>query len=1074
MTRQALGVSISLAVSLFADTAFAQQGRVKFERISTRSTLQDRGAESQAVAVWSFVDVTSTAGIAQTFSTTESVAWGDYDNDGDPDLYFTNDGMNRLYRNDGNDVFVDVTAVTGVGDTDHGIGTVFGDLDSDGDLDLYIVNGIGLPDLLYRNDGPIGIGGEYVFTEISSIADFTLLDSTGGVVLLDYNRDGLLDIFVNARRVDILYENKGNLLFKPVMLEVPSSTTRIGTGVVSADFNGDGWTDLFTSADGNEPSQLFINQNGVFVDESAAWGINATGLGRGPIAFDYDNDLNMDLYWAIAPGEESRNQVNRLYRNTGNDTFTREEVSSGTEDESGWAVSGAVGDVNNDGWSDFVITNGVYEGSSATVLYINNQDGTFTPMSFLLQGGIDFDARGVAFADYDNDGDLDLCITGGPQTPTRLWRNDLNNGAHYLKLILVSDVLNRNGIGSIVRVTAGGMTQVKEVSGGAGRGSFNDLPLEFGLGDSVLVDVIKITWPNGHNQQLLDVKVDQTLTIREIQKTPDFNQDGRVDVLDLLTLLSTWGECEFCATDLNNDGFVDTSDLIILLNLFFTTPAPVIGGWTEFVDSTDTWSFYVSASDGDDANDGRSIAQPVRTIARGKELVRHGYPDRLYFKRGDVWNETFDAWRKSGRSSSSPMVIGSYDGGDNSTERPRFIGDGMYVTGGSGAPDTIDFLAITDLHFESFPASSNAGIFWLKAGRNLLIENCFIEKFALGIGLQGLDGPLDDVTIRRNLIVDSYSTDSHSQGLYTNNLHGLLIEENILDHNGWHDSIPGAEPTIFNHNIYIQNGCTNVVIRRNVLSNGSSHGMQLRCGGVVDDNLVVRNSIGILVGGGTSPEPGGVVANCRGNVVLEGKNITESLRRGWGIELTNISSGSVQENIIAHRLPDTGGFPPIRMTGQFGVGVRNVNITNNTIYNWRAPLHFDSNNVNVRVLNNIVQDPYSVGGPMIETYTYNVAEVSFSGNTYHSSLTTAQWYYIGTTISLNQWQTSMESDLVQEQVSFVDPNRTTSTYAQFMGIGSTHQDFMREVRKQSKWNWRSEYTIDTLLEYFRAGYSKVN
>jgi hypothetical protein len=180
-----------------------------------------------------FTDVTEEVGIALTDQLIESVAWGDYDDDGDQDLYLTGDGPNHLFRNDGDGRFTDVTAAAGVGHSGFSVGTAFGDLDNDGDLDLYVVNFQDGPDVLYRNDGPTGVNGAYKFTDITVSAGTRLERSSRGMAFVDYDRDGLLDIFVMAIGPNILYHNDGGLRFHDVARELGVDQDDQGVGVVA-------------------------------------------------------------------------------------------------------------------------------------------------------------------------------------------------------------------------------------------------------------------------------------------------------------------------------------------------------------------------------------------------------------------------------------------------------------------------------------------------------------------------------------------------------------------------------------------------------------------------------------------------------------------------------------------------------------------------------------------------------------------------------------------------------------------------------------------------------------------------
>ena len=462
-------------------------------------------AASQVV----FTDITEQAGVALSGLLIESVAWGDYDNDGDEDLYLTGDGTNRLFRNDGGGDFTDVTDTARVGNARFSVGTAFGDLDNDGDLDLYVVNFDTGPDVLYRNEGPVGPGGAYRFTDITSMARTTLERSSRGMAFVDYDRDGLLDIFVLAIGPNILYHNEGGLRFRNVAGELGVDQDDQGVGVVSLDLDDNGWPDLFTGNRSGDPSNLYLNGGGAFRDVAMSAGITQRGLGMGVAAFDVDNDLDFDLYWTSWPLVS-----NAMYENRGGLEFEIVGPASGTDDPRGWGISVNAGDVDLDGWQDFFVTNGFDGSSSPNVLFLNDRDGSFSDITATIGGG-DFDGRGVAFADFDNDGDLDLVVTADSGQATRLWRNDSGTGNHWLGLRLRGTESNTSAIGArvIVRTATGAMVQ--EVSGGAGRGSQNSLPLEFGLGSATFVEELVVRWPSGRVQTLRNVAVDQYLDLTE-------------------------------------------------------------------------------------------------------------------------------------------------------------------------------------------------------------------------------------------------------------------------------------------------------------------------------------------------------------------------------------------------------------------------------------------------------------------------------------------------------------------------------------------------------------------------------
>ena len=470
-----------------------------------------------------FTDVTAAARVAFNAEVVESLAWGDYDNDGDEDLFLSTNGLNKLMKNDGNDVFTDVSIDSGLTHSSISTGCAFGDLDNDGDLDLFVVtNSSGVPDLLYENKGA---AANYTFQSIentvSGISDFS---SQRGMSFFDFNRDGLLDLYVNANGNDIVYKNLGNLTFEEIASSIGVLADNTGVGSVPTDINNDGWIDVFAGNRSSTQNKLFVNNgSGSFIDKSTFAGITDIGLGMGVISFDYDNDLDMDLYWTTWP-KDSPVQPNVLYQNQGNETFLNKTFDTGTLDESGWGISANAGDIDNDRFEDFFISNGFSVESSGSVLFRNINGINFQDITFSVLGSsLNWDARGVAFADYDNDGDLDVCLTGGAGVDTKLWRNDTVNPNNWVSFRLEGVASNKSAIGARIEVTANSIITVKEVSGGAGRGSFNSLPVEFGLGNATAITNVKIIWPSGFIENFNAISINQINNIKEGDSTLSAN-----------------------------------------------------------------------------------------------------------------------------------------------------------------------------------------------------------------------------------------------------------------------------------------------------------------------------------------------------------------------------------------------------------------------------------------------------------------------------------------------------------------------------------------------------------------------
>jgi enediyne biosynthesis protein E4 len=458
-----------------------------------------------------FSDISGTVPLPPAAVNNESLAWGDYDNDGDDDLYLTVDGSNRLLRNDGGGVFVDVTTITRTQDSRWSVGCAWGDLDNDGDLDLFVLNHV-QNDRLFRNDGPTGPGGEFQFTPLGANVGFDLSRTSRGIAFFDYDRDGLLDIYCTSIGDHALYHNLGGLQFADVAASLGVVENSSGVGVVCTDLDKDGWLDIYTGNRSNDPSRLFRNLGGTFTEIGAAAGVDKASLGMGVLSFDYDNDLDFDLYWTTFPSVPLF--ANAQFENTGNFNFVNRAATLGTEDLGGFGISGATGDLDLDGWVDFVLTNGALPRSTANVVFHSQSGTAFTDATASIGGGL-FDGRGVALADYDRDGDLDLCITGGPGAATRLWRNDTVRDGAFLSVRLVGTTSNRSAIGARVEVATTEGGQMREVSGGHGRGNQDSLPIEFGLGTATLIDQIDIFWPSGQTQTLGPFAVNQFLQLQE-------------------------------------------------------------------------------------------------------------------------------------------------------------------------------------------------------------------------------------------------------------------------------------------------------------------------------------------------------------------------------------------------------------------------------------------------------------------------------------------------------------------------------------------------------------------------------
>jgi len=532
-----------------------------------------------AVAQVSFTRILE-GDIAKDTGPSVGCAWGDYDSDGYPDLFVADAGKtaSRLYHNNGNGTFSRVAKgpiTNDLSDTDTG---VWADYDNDGDLDLFLANySPPSQDCFYRNEG------SGVFTKVTQGAWVTDTGYGVGAAWGDYNNDGLVDLYVanSGNQNNYLYRNNGDGTMTKITQGPPVTSGGNSHGCAWSDYDGDGDVDLFVACGPGDEQQFRNNGDGTFTRSSRAALPTSDGEGVGVSSADYDNDGDLDL---LVTGFGS----NGLYRNDGPEHFQPVTVNGLSSDQSN---NGAWGDYDNDGYLDVFIAR--YDRDN--FLYHNNGDGTFARV---MEGALVHDGGrscGCAWADYDNDGDLDLFVANGvdffgtnpPPEPGFLYRNDGGTN-HWLLLRLVGIASNRSAIGAKVRIFATiqgkSFWQLREVSGGAGYCSQNDLRVHFGLGDATTVESVRIEWPSGITQFLRDVAVNQLLTIEEedptgnntapriIPASPDFNGDGIIDSIDVGILVEHWQTddplCDI-APPPYGDGIVDVQDLIVLAEHLF-------------------------------------------------------------------------------------------------------------------------------------------------------------------------------------------------------------------------------------------------------------------------------------------------------------------------------------------------------------------------------------------------------------------------------------------------------------------------------------------------------------------------
>jgi hypothetical protein len=498
---------------------------------------------------------------------TGGVALFDYNNDGLLDIFFTNGAeipslektdssySNRLFRNNGDGTFTDVTVQAGLAGIGYSMGVAAGDYDNDGFVDLY-VTGVNRNELFHNN-------GDGTFTDVTAKAGVSGVipkyGKTWSVTAgwFDYNNDGLLDLLVinyldydlktaavcSTRKIatycspndfqglpNILYRNNGDGTFTDVSTQSHiAQYIGKGMGVAFADYDDDGFTDVFISNDTFPNFLLHNNGNGTFTDEAMMAGVaytedGKTVAGMGADFRDLDNDGKPDIFHTAMFGDSFP-----LYKNLGGSEFLDATRTAGLAAPTSRLTAWGTGafDFDNDGYKDLFTANAAILDNSMEVehrpfalpnsLLRNRGDFTFEDVS--AKAGFTSPAahRGAAFGDLNNDGKIDAVVTV-LNGPPEILINRSTNHNHWIILKLVGVADNADGLGTKIKITTSHGSQYNEATTAVGYNSSSDKRVHFGLGDATVIDKIELSWPTGVHQVLTNVTVDQVLTVTEGSK----------------------------------------------------------------------------------------------------------------------------------------------------------------------------------------------------------------------------------------------------------------------------------------------------------------------------------------------------------------------------------------------------------------------------------------------------------------------------------------------------------------------------------------------------------------------------
>jgi hypothetical protein len=568
-------------------------------------------------------------------------------------------------------------------------------------------------------------------------------------------------------------------------------------------------------------------------------------------------------------------------------------------------------------------------------------------------------------------------------------------------------------------------------------------------------------------------------------------------------------------------GSLPTAPVWLASTTPFALPAQDSNGWTLINHSADSRLIYVSSSTGNDTTGNWVIGSavtsgtarnglpsgvtPVATIAKARTFLRAGYPDWILLKTGDTFYEIL--WSgPGGRSLSEPALISSYGSGARPILQPNPSDNGSII--GHNGSTVAAYIFHVGLEFyddRKNPASSNfahdgSGVyngpevspcFWNDGGNYILFEDCFMHFMASGPTFQQVSGPAPaNIIIRRNVIVDMYEMTGRGQGIFTGGVNGMVIEENVFDHNAWNDAA-GLAASIYDHHLYLTR-VYNTLVRRNLFLRAESLSVKCPSGDIdeahdnaYDDNFFFEGEVGLNLGFQTAAHsntpPGGGSAHNRISIT---NNVLSQIDRdnptgrglGWGLDMTTVANLSVTGNIFSDftHVANNRFAIGLSSNGFATADSTDVLIKDNILYGIGTQniiLEPQASWARIAVRSNAIQDAGLAAQMQMVGGTGSFAALTYAGQIYSASNDANFGKVLTVAKTHAQWLTaSGETGSIVQTISYPDPTRTLDSYVATLNGAWALADFYAAIRTQSKANWHPEWQAPAVNNYFRAGF----